>query len=224
MTSYAAIAYGRWPTAHLITIISVTSPISAIAKPANAMKPNRYKVILADPPWDYRNGGNGRARAHYQLMTIDQLCTLNVEEHVDKDAVLLMWATWPQVEGAVRVGKAWGFEYVTGFPWLKTYDPPFCDLLGETIVKPTYGTGCWVRGCSEPIFIFRRGKAKPPIGSWMGLISERMEHSRKPDTIYTYAESFPGPYLEMFCRRPRAGWHAFGNEVESDVVLTEYCP
>lgn len=53
----------------------------------------------------------------------------------------------------------------------------------------------------------------------MGLISERMEHSRKPDTIYEYAESFPGPYLEMFCRRPRAGWHVFGNEVESDVAL-----
>jgi N6-adenosine-specific RNA methylase IME4 len=180
---------------------------------------SKYKTILCDPPWDYRNGGNGRARAHYKLMTIDELCAMNVEEHADKDAVLLMWATWPQVEGAVRVGKAWGFEYVTGFPWLKTYDPPFCDLLGETIVKPTYGTGCWVRGCSEPIFIFRRGKAKPPLGSWMGLISERMEHSRKPDTIYAYAESFPGPYLEMFCRRPRAGWHVFGNEVESDVAL-----
>ncbi len=183
---------------------------------------SKYKTILADPPWDYRNGGNGRARAHYNLMTIDQLCEMDVATHADDDAVLLMWATWPQVEGAMRVGKSWGFEYVTGFPWLKTYDPPFCDLLGETIVKPTYGTGAWVRGCSEPLFVFRRGKAKPPTGSWMGLISERMEHSRKPDTIYEYAESFPGPYLEMFCRRPRAGWHVFGNEVESNVAIVPH--
>ena len=179
-----------------------------------------YRLLLADPPWDYRNGGNGRARAHYDLMTIEELCALPVVDVADKDAVMLMWATWPQVEGALRVMQAWGFDYVTGFPWVKTYDPPWADLFGQPRIRPTFGTGSWVRGCSEPMLIGRRGGAKPPDVPWMGLISERMEHSRKPDCIHEYAESFPGPWLELFARRRRAGWHVFGNEVESDVALS----
>jgi N6-adenosine-specific RNA methylase IME4 len=179
----------------------------------------KYKTILADPPWDYRNGGNGKARAHYDLMTIDQLCSLKVKEIAEDDSVLILWSTWPQVEGAMRVISAWGFEYVSGFPWVKLYDDPLCDVFGNVVMRPTYGTGYWIRGCSEPVFVCKRGNARPVETSWMGLISKRMEHSRKPDTIYEYAESFPGPYLEMFARRKRPGWDVFGNQIEGSICI-----
>jgi N6-adenosine-specific RNA methylase IME4 len=29
----------------------------------------------------------------------------------------------------------------------------------------------------------------------------------------------PGPYLELFAREKRLGWHSWGNEVNSDVQL-----
>lgn len=29
----------------------------------------------------------------------------------------------------------------------------------------------------------------------------------------------PGPYLELFARRPRLGWHVWGNQVDCDVQL-----
>jgi len=29
----------------------------------------------------------------------------------------------------------------------------------------------------------------------------------------------PGPYLEMFARRKRHGWHAWGNEITPDVEI-----
>lgn len=179
----------------------------------------QYGVILADPPWDYRNGGNGRAAAHYPLMTIEELCAMPVASLAAKDAVLIMWATWPQMEGAQQVIKAWGFEYVTGFPWIKLYNHPVVDLFGDFRAKPTWGTGAWVRGCSEAVLIARRGNAKPPDLHWMGLISKRFEHSKKPNDIHEYAESFPGPYLELFARRPRQGWDVFGNEVENSIEL-----
>lgn len=166
------------------------------------MDSKKYRVILADPPWDYRNGGNGRARAHYPLMTIDQLCDLPVGSLVADDCILLLWATWPQVEGAMKVINAWGFEYVTGFPWVKLQDHPVIDMFGEFRAKPTFGTGAWVRGCSEPVFIARRGSIKPPAISFTGLLSKRMEHSRKPENIHQYAMTFGGPYLELFARRP----------------------
>jgi N6-adenosine-specific RNA methylase IME4 len=152
-------------------------------------------------------------------MTVDEICALNVESVADDDAVLLLWSTWPQVVGAMRVIESWGFEYVTGFPWVKLYEPPVTDLFGEHKIRPTWGTGAWVRGCSEPIFICRRGNASPPEAHFMGLISARMQHSRKPEDIYEYAEAFPGPYLEMFARRRRDGWDAFGNEIPGTIEL-----
>jgi len=184
------------------------------------MKPY-YGVILADPPWPYSDGGhgNGRARDHYPLMKIKDIFDLPIKHMLCEDAVMILWSTWPQLDNAFKLIGHWGFEFVTGFPWLKTYDPPFCDLFGETIIKPTYGTGCWVRGCSEPILIGKHGNAKHPKNGWMGLISERMNHSRKPDTIYQYAESFPGPYLELFARRRREGWDLWGNELPNDVLI-----
>src|SRR5262245_504352 len=184
----------------------------------------RYGVILADPPWSYRNEGerlNGTARGHYNTMSVDELCRLKVSELCLPDCVLLLWATWSQLECAIVVGTAWGFDYVTGFPWIKTKEPPFCDLFGEIIVKPAYGTGFWVRGCSELILIFKRGNPSPPKEfAWLGLISQRIKHSRKPDDVYAYAESLPGPYLELFARRKRKNWDSWGNEIQNDIELS----
>ncbi len=180
-----------------------------------------YGVILADPPWDYRNGGNGYAGGHYPLMKIDEICGLRVKDCAADDSLLLLWATWPQVVGAMQVIKAWGFDYISGFPWVRLYDPPMIDLFGELRARPVYGTGAWVRGCSEPIFISRRGKIKPPDNPhYLGLLSERFQHSRKPDNIYDYAEQFPGPYLELFARKRHSPkWDVWGNEVESTIEL-----
>jgi N6-adenosine-specific RNA methylase IME4 len=30
----------------------------------------------------------------------------------------------------------------------------------------------------------------------------------------------PGPYLELFARKKRIGWHSWGDEVPSDIRLT----
>ena len=32
----------------------------------------------------------------------------------------------------------------------------------------------------------------------------------------------PGPYLELFARRRRHGWTAWGNEIDSDVAIPGY--
>ncbi len=47
----------------------------------------------------------------------------------------------------------------------------------------------------------------------------KREHSRKPDELYTIIEECsPGPYLELFARRRRAGWVQWGNEVDVDIA------
>jgi N6-adenosine-specific RNA methylase IME4 len=83
-----------------------------------------------------------------------------------------------------------------------------------------YGVGYWVRGCSEFVFIARRGHVSPPSQEgFLGLMSPNLQHSRKPDSVHVLAESLPGPYLELFARRPRDGWDTFGNEVERELPL-----
>ena len=92
------------------------------------------------------------------------------------------------------------------------------NFWGEWDIKPQYGVGFWVRGCSEPLFIARRGKVSPPTDGFIGLLSENLRHSRKPENIYHYAEQLEGPYLELFARRPRQGWDSWGNEIKSEAT------
>ena len=46
----------------------------------------------------------------------------------------------------------------------------------------------------------------------------RGKHSAKPEAFQDIVEQVsPGPYLELFARRKRMGWSAWGNEVQSDI-------
>ena len=47
-----------------------------------------------------------------------------------------------------------------------------------------------------------------------------MAHSVKPDCFYDLIEEqSPGPYLELFARRPRAAWDQWGNQINSTVTF-----
>ena len=85
------------------------------------MENKKYNIIYADPPWKYdRNKVQGAAEKHYSTMTVDDLCKLPVADICDKDAILFMWATFPQLKEALQVIEAWGFKYrPIGFVWLK---------------------------------------------------------------------------------------------------------
>ncbi len=93
-------------------------------------------------------------------------------------------------------------------------------LDGTLHIRPQFGMGYWTRGCSEPLLIARRGKARPPAESFVGLLSPNLEHSRKPENLYDYAESMEGPYLELFARRPRDGWDSWGNQIDGSIKLS----
>lgn len=182
----------------------------------------RYATLIADPPWEYSNSAvQGAADKHYPTMSVEEICALPVADLAADDAVLLLWATWPKLfEAAPQVIAAWGFEYVTGFPWVKLSGDPRRNLWGDWEYKPQYGTGFWVRGCTEPILVCKRGKAAPKdAGNYCGIVSENFRHSRKPENLYEYAEAHTGPHLELFARRPRDGWAVWGNEVERTVTL-----
>jgi N6-adenosine-specific RNA methylase IME4 len=101
--------------------------------------------------------------------------------------------------------EAWGFTYRGCVTWIKN----------------RYGLGQYLRNQTEHLLFGVRGKA--PIqfrgqGTW--FYAPFHGHSRKPDEQFAIIERCsPGPYLELFARRRRPGWSAWGNELPNDVAL-----
>lgn len=190
----------------------------------------KYKVILADPPWQYhRNSGFGVAENHYNTMSLEDIKALPVKELSDRNSVLLLWATWPFLDQAFELVEYWGFEYKTIIPWIKIKSIDIDMFDSVPTIESQWGVGFWARGCSEPLLVCKRGNIKHPADPPLGLIERRyddpiflgprLQHSRKLESVYQYAELFDGPYLELFARRQRNGWDVFGNEVESSIAL-----
>ena len=179
----------------------------------------KYKTIIADPPWNYNNSGcRGACENHYPTMSVAEICKLPICSLAEIDSVLLLWCTWPQLKEGIAVAESWGFNYVTGFPWIKITDISQ-TLWGKFEFRTQYGIGFWSRGCSEFILICKKGKPTLPKEDFIGLLSPNLRHSKKPIDIYHYAESLEGPYLELFARKTRKGWDSWGNEIETKLKL-----
>ena len=193
--------------------------------------PTDFGVVLADPPWAYAKTSRhaklrGYSDIQYDPLTTEDLKNLPVAHYVANSAVLLLWTTWPFIPDALDVMEAWGFEYVTGLPWVK--------VTSRDDTKPVYGVGYWMRGATEAILVGKRKSGRSARTAFIGLVEEGFEdpltglvtesfaHSRKPDSIYDLAEAFgaqvaPGkPRLELFARRARTGWWSLGNEAPGD--------
>ena len=171
----------------------------------------KYGVIYADPPWHFKvrsDKGKGRSpENHYPLMSLDDICKMNVRDISLPDSVLLLWVCDPMLDQAFKVIEAWGFQFKTvGFTWAKTNK----NTLGFFT-----GLGYWTRGNPEMCLLATRGRPKRKSRSVNQLIiSERQRHSQKPLIHKDIEDLVDGPYIELFARRkPKDGWDYWGNEV-----------
>jgi N6-adenosine-specific RNA methylase IME4 len=175
----------------------------------------KYKIIYADPPWAYRNMGNiqATANAHYETMSNQSICNLPVRDLADDNSILFLWATFPKIQEALDVIKAWGFEYKTvGFTWIKK------NKNGGNF----FGVGWYTKSNAEVCLIGVKGKA-PKISNSISSVIEtvRERHSKKPEIVRQKIVEFCGdvPRIELFARQKTEDWDIWGNEVESDITL-----
>ena len=134
----------------------------------------KFATLIADPPWDYRNATvRGAANNHYPTIPDPALRDLPVGELAGDGSILFLWATWGRLDFAVEVLGAWGFEYKTGFPWLKLVEAPKLDLESDLWLRFALGVGWWVRGVSEPILIGVRPGARPVRPAPWGILGDR---------------------------------------------------
>lgn len=66
----------------------------------------KYSVIYADPPLEYRQQGSkyktrGMAKQHYSTMSTADICDLPVRNIATDEAILFMWATFPNITEAI---------------------------------------------------------------------------------------------------------------------------
>ena len=172
----------------------------------------QYKVIYADPPWyfkSYSDKGEGRnATKHYQCLNLSDIISLPIGDITQGNSTLIMWVTDPFLQLAFKVIEAWGFTYKTvAFTWVKQ------NKNNNNYFK---GLGYWTRANPEMALLATKGKPRRISSNVDQLIvSNRREHSRKPDELYERIESLlEGPYLELFARNRRKNWDSWGNEVD----------
>ncbi len=175
-------------------------------------KGNKYDIILADPPWSYQQFSekkHGSAKAHYDLMSNEDLYELPVEAIAKKDCVLFMWATFPKLKEAITLLESWGFRYVTvAFVWVK---------LNKGGVGYFHGVGFHTASNVEIVLLGKKGNLKRVDNSISQLIVSKLrQHSRKPDELYVKIEKLYGGdknKIELFARERREGWDVFGNQL-----------
>jgi len=179
---------------------------------------NKYSCILADPPWAYKvwsKKGTGRcAENHYPTMSLNEICALSVADIADKDCALFLWATFPNLPEAFEVIKAWGFTYKTvAFVWCKRNrkSPGFFT-----------GLGYYTRANAEICLLATKGSPKRVSKGVRQIIDTPIErHSQKPGVARDRIVELFGdiPRIELFARERVSGWDAWGNEVETDIIL-----
>lgn len=191
---------------------------------------DRYKTIMADPPWPYNSSDLGSTRAHrpntpeetrrvaakdrYDLMSMADIKALPIAGMADDDAHLYLWTTNSFMVEAHEVARAWGFEPKTIITWVK-------HKQGEPTV-PSMKMGYWYRSASEHCLFAVRGKLrlndKVCLPTWFA--APREQHSAKPEAFRAMVEkASPGPYLELFARKASLGWDVWGNQAPGGISL-----
>jgi N6-adenosine-specific RNA methylase IME4 len=180
-----------------------------LGKKQKSLPDQKFGVVLADPEWKFEvysdeTGMDRVAANHYPTSVTKIIEARNVPSIAAKDCVLFLWATVPMLLDALSVMKAWGFEYKSHFIWNK-------DRIG---------TGYWSRNRHELMLVGTRGNIPAPaMGTQLNSVIDAPvgRHSAKPEAFYALIEKyFPTlPKIELNRRGPaRAGWDAWGNEVE----------
>lgn len=177
----------------------------------------KYQIIYADPPWEYKQSGSaknsrGMAKQHYDIMNTQDICSLPVKNIKTDNAICFMWATFPNIDQALEVMKAWGFIYKTaGFVWVKR---------NRRTTSVFWGMGAYTRANAEVCLIgtSKKTKAKELVRRHdiHQIIYEPIEnHSKKPDKVREKIIDLCGDIsrIELFARQKVIGWDCWGDEV-----------
>lgn len=171
----------------------------------------KYRVLYADPPWQYSSPQHTTEEqetvleTHYPTMTLEEIGSLPIKNIAHEDSVLFLWITSPLIFQAKEIIVAWGFEYKANFIWDK--------------IKHNVGYYNSVR--HELLLIATCGFCLPDSKKLHDSVVsiERTEHSRKPEYFRRVIDKMYIPpkgrndRIELFARdKLPKHWDSWGNE------------
>jgi N6-adenosine-specific RNA methylase IME4 len=174
-----------------------------------------YGTILIDPPWRFANRTGKMAPEHrrlrrYPTMSFDEIAALPVARHALPKSHLYLWCPNALLLEALQIMRGWGFTYKTNIVWYKVRKDGGSDGRG---------VGFYFRNVTELLLFGVKGQLRtlaPGRRQVNVVVTRKQEHSRKPDEVYPIIEACsPGPRLELFARRRRPGWEAWGTETDT---------
>ena len=185
----------------------------------------KYQIIYADPPWSFSSkelqkyGGERFTSMdkHYPTQHKDWIKKLPIKDISDMDCALFLWTTDAHIKEAIETIEAWGFKYITiAFIWEKK------TITGKTV----HNLGAWTMKNYEICLFGTRGtmlKYKKVNNIPQKVEALRRKHSQKPKRVRENIELLFGdlPRIELFAREKTSGWDVWGNEVDSDIDLSE---
>lgn len=195
----------KWTVAQLRSVLLAAKAVQTNEAASLSVPVGLYPTIVIDPPWSYSNksGRHGAsANADYiqnRTMTLDEVALFDVKRWVPDQCHLYLWVTDAYVGHVYSITEAWGFEAKATLVW----------------VKDRFGMGNYYRHQHELCIFAVKGKLRLSRMNASTVFNAPMtKHSEKPDEFYRLVESCsPGPYLDVFARKKRAGWDVFGDEV-----------
>ena len=162
---------------------------------------NRYSTILADPPWQFKNRTGKVAPEHkrlsrYPTLPLEEIMAIPVQHATAESAHLYLWVPNALLAEGMEVMKAWGFTYKTNLVWYKIRKDGGPDRRG---------VGFYFRNVTELLLFGTKGNKVRTLDPGRSqeniIVSQKREHSRKPDEQYQLIEACSwGPFLEMFAR------------------------
>jgi N6-adenosine-specific RNA methylase IME4 len=188
---------------------------------ALAQSGKKFGVICPDLPWRFEvYSGKGKqcsAERYYDTWPLERIKAFArdfIPRLAAKNCALLLWSVWPEHPGALEAIAACGFTYKSaGFIWVKT--TPKAKRITLDGQGLHWGMGFGTRSNTEACLLATRGKPlRLAADVHQVVIAPVGAHSEKPSEVYRRIERlYPGPYLELFARQPRAGWTTWGNEL-----------
>jgi len=173
---------------------------------------NRFRVITADPPWQFQDELPGETRGaakNYKTMSVEEICRFPLPP-LYESSTLFLWRVASMQREALQVIDAWDFELKTEIVWKKL----------TTNGKRFFGMGRTVRAEHEVCLVANSGKPMTLDKSIRSVFEAPVgRHSEKPEVFYDMVEKLrEGPYVELFARRQRPGWTCLGDQMPSTIM------
>ena len=186
-----------------------TDPDGAATAPPDGTA--KYTTILVDPPWPTGQQGKYGAASKYPLMSLERIAAMPVGELAAENAHLYLWCYPATRYIAEDIMRGWGFRFVDEFVW----------------GKDQFGLGQYFRHAHETLLLGVKGKLPVKFrGQRSFAMLPRQQHSRKPEECHVMIQRLsPGPYLELFARRPAPTdvWDdVWGDSVSATISIPGY--